>query len=183
MVAKGYVELLRRLRARFASSVEKLPGVEWSSVEAALRDDLEKLMALQEMERTGGEPALVTYDEASDQYVFMDCSPESPAGRRGLVYDRDALRLRLRSGVRPKGSVLEMAAAMGVEVMSEEQYRWLQQRGRFDTRTSSWLLTPESVRRLGGAIFGMRRYETVFVCANSAHSFYSSRGFRAVLRV
>ncbi|MDW8360599.1 MAG: DUF4256 domain-containing protein [Candidatus Caldarchaeum sp.] len=160
-----------------------LAGVEWVEVESVLKENYEKLSSLYEMERTGGEPALVAYDEEAGQLVFMDCSPESPAGRRGLCYDREAMALRIKKGVRPKGNVVDMAAEMGVEVLTEEQYRWLQTVGEFDTRTSSWLKTPENVRKHGGAIFAERRYNTVFVCANSAQSFYSSRGFRAVLKI
>ncbi|MDW8063318.1 MAG: DUF4256 domain-containing protein [Candidatus Caldarchaeum sp.] len=147
-------------------------------VESVLKENYEKPSSLYEMERTGGEPALVAYDEEAGVLVFMDCPPESPTGHRELCYDREAMALRIKKGVRPKGNVVDMAAAMGVE-----QYRWLQAVGEFDTRTSSWLKTPENVRKHGGAIFAERRYNTVFVCANSAQSFYSSRGFRAVLKV
>lgn len=175
--------LLALLRHRFEVFSSSLVAFKWPDVEAALLDRPESLNSLYDMERTGGEPALVAYEESSGRLVFMDCSPESPSGRRSLVYDREAMALRLRKDVRPKGNVLDMAAAMGVEVLTEEQYRWLQSIGRFDTRTSSWLKTPESIRKLGGAIFGERRYDTVFISANSAHSFYRSRGFRSLLRV
>lgn len=175
--------LLNLLRRRFEVFSNSIVAVGWRKVEDALTDRPESLKSLHDMERTGGEPVLVAYDESSGRFVFMDCSPESPSGRRSLCYDREAMALRLKKGVRPKGNVLDMAAAMGVEVLTEEQYRWLQSLGRFDTRTSSWLKTPDKIRGLGGAIFGLRRYDTVFISANSAESFYSSRGFRAVLRV
>ncbi|MEM2095573.1 MAG: DUF4256 domain-containing protein [Candidatus Caldarchaeum sp.] len=176
----GLIELLRR---RFGMWSGRLTGVEWARVEAVLRDNPEKLSSLYEMERTGGEPALVAYDESSGQFVFMDCSAESPSGRRSLCYDGEAMRLRLRKGVRPRGNVVDMAAEMGVEVLTEGQYRWLQTLAALDTRTSSWLKTPDKIRKLGGAVYGERRYDTVFIGANSAPSFYSSRGFRALLKV
>ncbi|MCS7117274.1 MAG: DUF4256 domain-containing protein [Thaumarchaeota archaeon] len=184
MVSADHRErLLGLLKQRFDVYASRLHGLEWSHVEARLLNSPEKLVSLYEMEKTGGEPALVAYDESCDQLVFVDCAPESPSGRRSLCYDGEAMALRLKKGVRPKGNVVDMAAAMGVEVLTEEQYRWLQTIGEFDTRTSSWLKTPASVRKLGGALFGERRYNTVFVCANSAPSFYGSRGFRALLKV
>ncbi|MEM4210404.1 MAG: DUF4256 domain-containing protein, partial [Candidatus Caldarchaeum sp.] len=160
----GLIELLRR---RFGMWSGRLTGVEWARVEAVLRDSPEKLSSLYEMERTGGEPALVAYDESSGEFVFMDCSAESPSGRRSLCYDGEAMRLRLRKGVRPRGNVVDMAAEMGVEVLTEGQYRWLQTLAALDTRTSSWLKTPDKIRKLGGAVYGERRYDTVFIGANS----------------
>ncbi|MEM1949999.1 MAG: DUF4256 domain-containing protein [Candidatus Caldarchaeum sp.] len=174
----GFLKLLRR---RFEAWAPRLAGVDWALAEAALRGSPDKLFSLYEMERTGGGPCLVAYDESSDMFVFMDCAAESPPGRRGLCYDGDAMRLR--KGARPRGNVVDMAAEMGVEVLTEEQYRWLQTLVALDTRTSSWLKTPDRIRKLGGAVYGERRYDTVFIGANSAQSFYSSRGLRALLKV
>jgi len=176
-------ELLKVFKARFGVWSDLLPGVEWGRVESVLRDNHDMVRSLLWMEKTGGEPALVAIDHDSGQFVFLDVSAESPSGLRSLCYDRESMMKRLRKGVRPKGNVLDMAAKMGVEVLTEEQYRWLQSIHPVDTKTSSWLLTPEKIRKLGGAIFGERRYDTVFISANSAHSFYSSRGFRALVKV
>jgi len=143
----------------------------------------EKLWSLYEMEMTGGEPDVVGHDKETDEYIFVDCSAESPEGRRNLVYDREAQEKREKKGVYPEGNVIDMAAAMDIEVLTEEQYRDLQKLGDFDTKTSSWVKTPSDIRKLGGAIFMDRRYDHIFVYHNSAPSFYSSRGFRGSLRV
>jgi len=173
--------LLNILRQRFEWARERFPldGVVWERVVDALQEERDKLTILRRMEETGGEPCLVAY--VDDEYVFMDCSADSPKGRRNLCYDREAEKLR--KGVKPRGNVFDMAKSMGVEVLTEEQYRWLQSFSEFDLRTSSWLKTPEKIRKLGGAIYGQRRYDTVFIGANSAQSFYGSRGFRGLLKV
>jgi hypothetical protein len=177
-VEEGFLNVLRQ-RFEWACGRFPLDGVVWERVVDALRRERDKLTVLRRMEETGGEPCLVAY--VDDEYVFMDCSDESPKGRRNLCYDREAEKLR--KGVKPRGNVLDMAKSIGVEVLTEEQYRWLQSFSEFDLRTSSWLKTPEKIRKLGGAIYGQRRYDTVFIGANSAQSFYGSRGFRGLLRV
>lgn len=174
-------ELLATLEARFAKNVKRHQGLEWADVEAKLKADAEKLWSLHEMERTGGEPDVVGHDEDSGEYIFYDCSAESPAGRRSLCYDREALESRKEN--RPAGSAVDRAAAMGIELLTEEQYRQLQKLGKFDTKTSSWVRTPPNIRKLGGAIFCDRRYDTVFVYHNGAPSYYAARGFRGSLRV
>ena len=176
-------ELLRALRARFEENMNRHEGLEWAKVQAKLEAYPEKLWSLNEMERTGGEPDVVGHDNKTGEYVFVDCSPESPKGRRNICYDREAQDEREKKGVYPEGNAIGMAAAMGVEVLTEEQYRELQELGDFDTRTSSWVKTPTDIRRLGGAIFADRRYDHVFVFHNSAPSFYGVRGFRGSLRV
>ncbi|MBN2334434.1 DUF4256 domain-containing protein [Candidatus Bathyarchaeota archaeon] len=176
-------ELLRALKARFEENMGRHEDMEWTQVQVRLEDNPEKLWSLNEMEVTGGEPDVVGYDEKTGEYVFVDCSPESPKGRRNTCYDREAQDERERKGVYPEGNVIDMAASMGVEVLTEEQYRGLQRLGEFDTKTSSWIKTPSDIRRLGGAVFADRRYGHVFVFHNSAPSFYSSRGFRGSLRV
>ena len=176
-------ELLRALRARFEENMNRHEGLEWAKVQAKLEAYPEKLWSLNEMERTGGEPDVVGHDEKTGEYVFVDCSPESPKGRRNVCYDREAQDEREKKGVYPEGNAIGMAAAMGIEVLTEEQYRELQELGDFDTRTSSWVKTPTDIRRLGGAIFADRRYDHVFVFHNSAPSFYGVRGFRGSLRV
>jgi len=176
-------ELLRALKARFEENMNRHLGLEWAKVQARLEANPEKLWSLNEMERTGGKPDVVGHDEKTGEYVFIDCSAESPEGRRNVCYDREAQEEREKKGVHPEGNVIDMAAAMGVELLTEEQYRELQRLGEFDTRTQSWVKTPSDIRKLGGAIFADRRYGHVFVYHNSAPSFYGVRGFRGSLRV
>jgi hypothetical protein len=174
-------ELLSALRARFEKNMNRHKGLAWVKVQARLEAHPEKLWALNEMERTGGEPDVVGYDKKSGEYIFYDCSAESPKDRRSLCYDRAALEARKE--FKPKDTVMDMAAAMGIEPLAEEQYRALQKLGNFDTKTSSWLKTPAEIRKLGGAIFADRRYDHVFVYHNGADSYYGGRGFRGSLRV
>lgn len=176
-------ELLSVLQARFAKNMGRHPGLAWADVRARLAANSAKLWSLSEMERTGGEPDVVGYDQDTGEYVFYDCSAESPAGRRNVCYDREAQQEREKRGVYPAGSAVGMAAAMGIALLTEEQYRELQTLGEFDTKTSSWVETPPDIRKRGGAIFMDRRYGRVFVYHNSAPSFYSARGFRGALRV
>ena len=176
-------QLLLTLKARFEEHVSRHQGVEWSSVQARLEAHPEKLSSLYAMESTGGEPDVVGYDEEMAEYVFFDCSEQSPEGRRKICYDGEGQEAREKKGVYPAGNAVDLAAAMGIELLDEDQYRYLQKLGAFDTKTESWLKTPSSVRALGGAIFGDRRYGRVFVFHNSAPSFYSARGFRGSLRV
>lgn len=173
--------LLAALRARFEKNMHRHPGLEWAGVQARLEADGEKLWCLAEMERTGGEPDVVGRDETGAAYVFYDCSPESPEGRRNLCYDRAALASRKAN--KPGGSAVETAAAMGIRLLAEAEYRALQELGAFDTKTSSWVATPAAVRRLGGALFCDRRYDQVFLYHNGAESYYGARGFRGALRV
>jgi hypothetical protein len=175
-------ELFSALKARFETNTNRHRDLEWSKVQARLESNPEKLWSLYEMERTGGEPDLVGYDRKTGEFIFYDCSPESPKGRRNVCYDREAQELRKKEGLHP-GSAIDMAADMGIELLTEEQYRELQKLGNFDTKTSSWVKTPSDIRKLGGAIFCDRRYNTVFVYHNGAPSFYSGRGFRGSLRV
>lgn len=174
-------ELLSALQARFEKNMLRHPGLQWGKIQARLEAQPEKLWSLNEMERTGGEPDVVEQDATTGEYIFFDCSAESPAGRRSLCYDQAALDARKAN--KPAGSALGMAAALGIEVLDEDQYRALQTLGRFDTKTSSWLKTPPEIRKLGGAIFGDRRYEHVFVYHNGADSYYAARGFRGWLNV
>ena len=174
-------ELLGALQARFEKNPRRHQGLEWAKVQAKLEANPEKLWSLHEMERTGGEPDVVGRDEKTGEIIFYDCSAESPAGRRNVCYDREALDARKAN--KPGNSVLDMAAAMGIELLTEEQYRKLQELGKFDTKTSSWLVTPAGIRKLGGAIFADRRYDHVFVYHNGADSYYGARGFRGSLRV
>ena len=174
-------ELISFLKARFESNMNRHAGREWVKVQAKLEANPDKLWSLHEMERTGGEPDVVGYDQKTDEYIFYDCSPESPAGRRNLCYDREAQESRKAN--KPVINAMDMAAAMGIELLTEEQYRALQKLGNFDTRTSSWLKTPDDIRKLGGALFADRRYDHVFVYHNSAPSYYGVRGFRGSLRV
>ena len=175
--------LLSALKARFEKNRNRHKGIEWAAVQAKLYRPAggEKLWSLNEMEITGGEPDVVGYDKKTDEYIFYDCSTESPAGRRSYCYDRKALEARKEN--KPKNNVMDMAAAMGIELLSEEQYRELQQLGKFDTKTSSWVKTPSDIRKLGGALFADFRYGTVFVYHNGAESYYAARGFRGSLRV
>jgi hypothetical protein len=173
--------LLQTLEARFESNTKRHEGLEWSAVQARLLAHPGKLWSLNEMERTGGEPDVIGFDAARGEYVFCDCSPESPSGRRSVCYDRDGLESRKEA--KPKSNALDMAEEMGIELLTEEEYRGLQQLGTFDAKTSSWLQTPPTMRKLGGALFGDFRFGRVFVYHNGAQSYYAGRGFRASLRV
>lgn len=174
-------EILTVLEARFRKNSDRHQGLEWAHVREKLEANPNKLWTLGEMERTGGEPDVVGHDKSSDEYIFYDCSEQSPKGRRSLCYDREALESRKEH--KPKDSAIEMATTMGIEILTEEQYRHLQTLGVFDTATSSWVRTPSSIRKLGGALFCDRRYDTVFVYHNGAESYYAARGFRGALRV
>jgi Protein of unknown function (DUF4256) len=174
-------ELLRTLKARFEKSMSRHEGLEWAKVKAKLEANTEKLWSLSEMERTGGEPDIVGHDQKTGEYIFFDCSAESPKGRRSFCYDPEALESRKEN--KPENNALDMAAAMGVELLTEQEYRELQKLGNFDTKTSSWVKTPADIRKLGGALFCDRRYDTVFVYHNGAESYYAARGFRGSLRV
>lgn len=173
--------LLAVLKERFARNMGRHEGVDWAGVEAVLRSGPEKLKALHEMERTGGEPDVIGRDRETGEILFCDCSAESPAGRRSLCYDREALASRKEN--KPEGSAVERATTMGIELLTETEYRALQRLGHFDTKTSSWVKTPPEIRKLGGALFCDRRYDTVFVYHNGAQSYYAARGFRGLLRV
>jgi Protein of unknown function (DUF4256) len=174
-------ELLRTLQARFKSNTNRHQGLEWAQVQAKLEENAEKLWSLHEMERTGGEPDVVGQDKKTGEYIFHDCSAESPKGRRSVCYDRAALESRKEH--KPKDSAMGMAAAMGIELLTEEQYRELQKLEEFDTKTSSWVKTPSNIRNLGGALFCDRRFDTVFVYHNGAESYYAGRAFRGWLKV
>jgi hypothetical protein len=174
-------ELLSALKGRFEKNMNRHKGVDWAKVQAKLEADPKKLWSLSEMERTGGEPDVVGFDKKTGEYIFYDCSAESPTGRRSLCYDRQALESRKEH--KPKNNATDMAAALGIELLTEEQYRELQKLGNFDTKTSSWITTPSEIRKLGGAIFCDRRYDHVFVYHNGADSYYAVRGFRGSLRV
>jgi hypothetical protein len=174
-------ELFRALQSRFEKNMNRHQGVEWARVQAKLEGNAEKLWSLSEMERTGGEPDVVGHDKKTGEYIFNDCSEESPKDRRSVCYDREALESRKEN--KPRGSAIDLAAAMGIELLTEEQYRKLQKLGNFDTKTSSWVKTPSNIRRLGGALFCDRRYNTIFLYHNGAESYYAARGFRGCLRV
>ena len=174
-------EIVSVLKARFEKNSARHQDLDWEKVQARLIANAEKLWSLYEMERTGGEPDVVGFDENTGEYIFYDCSPESPEGRRNVCYDREALEARKKN--KPQTSAMDMAAAMGIELLTEEQFRELQKLGDFDTKTSSWLITPEKIRKLDGAIFGDRRYNHVFVYHNGADSYFGTRGFRGWLRV
>ncbi|RQW10680.1 DUF4256 domain-containing protein [Paenibacillus rhizophilus] len=173
--------LLKILKARFEKNMNRHQGLEWANVQRKLEAQTDKLWSLYEMERTGGEPDVVGHDNKTDDYIFYDCSAESPKGRRSVCYDREALESRKEH--KPQNNAIEMAAAMDIELLTEEQYRELQKLGNFDLKTSSWVKTPASIRKLGGAIFCDRRYDTVFMYHNGAESYYAARGFRGLLRV
>jgi Protein of unknown function (DUF4256) len=173
--------LLKALKARFEKNMNRHKGLEWAEVQAKLQANAEKLWPLDEMESTGGEPDVVGHDKKTGEYIFFDCSAESPKGRRSVCYDHEAMESRKEH--KPENSAIEMASDMGIELLSEEQYRALQKLGNFDTKTSSWVKTPSDIRKLGGAIFCDRRYDTVFVYHNGAESYYAARGFRGSLRV
>jgi hypothetical protein len=172
---------LRGVKARFGKNMPRHPGLDWADVQARLEANLAKLWSLNEMERTGGEPDVVGHDPTTGEYIFYDCAAESPKGRRSVCYDRAGLDSRKEH--KPENNAVEMAAAMGIDLLDEEAYRALQRLGEFDTKTSSWLKTPEAIRDLGGALFGDRRYDHVFVYHNGAQSYYGARGFRGCLRV
>jgi hypothetical protein len=174
-------ELLKTLKIRFAKNMSRHKGIEWNKVEAKLKKSNDKLWSLNEMERTGGEPDVVSYDKKTGEYIFYDCSVESPNGRRSLCYDAEALASRKEH--KPKDSAVNMAKGLGVELLTEEQYRELQKLGEFDLKTSSWVKTPAEIRKLGGAIFCDRRYNKVFTYHNGAESYYAARGFRGMLKV
>ncbi len=174
-------ELLKVLKDRFEKNSTRHVGIEWTQVQTRLEGNTEKLWSLSEMEKTGGEPDVVGQDEKTGAYIFYDCSAESPKGRRSICYDREALESRKTH--KPKNNAMDMVAAMGIELLSEEQYRALQELGEFDTKTSSWIKTPSDIRKLGGAIFADFRYGKVFVYHNGASSYYAARGFRGCLRV
>jgi len=179
--AKQREELLRALKARFEKKMNRHPGLDWAKVQAKLEANAEKLWSLNEMERTGGEPDVVGHDKKTGEYIFYDCSAESPKGRRSLCYDREALDSRKEN--KPKDSAMDLAAAIGIEVLTEEQYRELQKLGEFDAKTSSWVKTPSNIRKLGGALFCDHRFDTVFTYHNGAESYYAARAFRGSLRV
>ncbi|BAK16923.1 conserved hypothetical protein [Solibacillus silvestris StLB046] len=174
-------QLLTILKARFLQHMERHPNIDWENVQTKLEANPVKLWSLHEMERTEGEPDVVAYNHEMDTYTFMDCSPESPKGRRSICYDQEALDARKKN--KPEDSAMNMAASMGIELLTEVEYRSLQQLGKFDLKTSSWVLTPPDIRKLGGAIFCDRRYETVFMYHNGADSYYGARGFRGSLTV
>jgi hypothetical protein len=174
-------ELLKALKARFEKNMNRHKGLAWANAQTKLEAHTEKLWSLSEMERTGGEPDVVGLDKKTGEYIFYDCAEESPKGRRSLCYDREALESRKEN--KPKGSAMDLATAIGVELLTEEQYRELQTLGNFDTKTSSWVKTPSNVRKLGGALFCDRRFDTVFVYHNGAESYYAARAFRGSLRV
>lgn len=181
MKTKQHEELLGALQARFEKNMNRHAGLEWAKVRAKLEADADKLRSLGEMERTGGEPDVVGHDKSTGEYIFYDCSAESPAGRRSVCYDREALESRKEH--KPKDSAISMAEAMGITLLTEEQYRELQQLGAFDTKTSSWVKTPPDIRARGGALFCDRRYDHVFLYHNGAESYYAARGFRGSLKV
>ena len=174
-------EVLGVLKARFEKNMGRHKGLEWTKVKTRLVGNARKLQSLFEMERTGGEPDVVGQDKKTGEYIFFDCSPESPAGRTSICYDREGLDSRKEH--KPKNNAIDMAVGMGVEMLTEEEYLNLQQLGDFDTKTSSWVKTPADIRKLGGAIYGDRRYGRVFIGHNGAQSYYAARGFRAVLRI
>ena len=173
-------ELLKVLKTRFEKNMNRHRGLQWPQVQAKLEANAEKLWSLGEMERTGGEPDIAGHDKRTGEYIFYDCSPESPKDRRSLCYDREALESRKEN--KPKDNAIDMAVAMGIELLTEEQYRELQKLGEFDTKTSSWVQTPSRIRKLGGALFCDRRYDAVFVYHNGAESYYAARGFRGSVR-
>ena len=173
--------LLGALKARFEENMNRHEGLEWANLQAKLEANTEKLRSLHEMERTGGEPDVVGHDQKTGEYIFYDFSEQTPSGRRNICYDREALESRKQH--KPKNSALGMAADMGIELLTEQQYRELQKLGDFDTKTSSWVKTPPEIRKLGGALFCDRRYDTVFTYHNGAESYYAARGFRGSLRV
>jgi hypothetical protein len=181
MRAKQREELLRALKARFEKNMNRHKDLDWAKVQAKLEANTEKLWSLNEMERTGGEPDVVGHDKKTSEYIFYDCSTESPKGRRNVCYDREGQEAR--KAFKPEDNAIDMAAAMGIELLTEDQYRELQKLGNFDTKTSSWVRTPSDIRKLGGALFADRRYGNVFVYHNTAPSYYGARAFRGSLRI
>jgi hypothetical protein len=181
--SKQREELLETLRVRFEKNMDRHKGLDWSKIQAKLQAQPEKLASLYAMESTGGEPDVVGVDKKTGEIIFYDCSAESPEGRRSICYDREGQEEREKKGVRPAGNAVDLAAAMGIELLDEDQYRALQKLGEFDTKTESWIQAPAEIRKLGGALFGDRRYGRVFVFHNSAPSFYAARGFRGALKV
>lgn len=179
--AKKHEELLRALKTRFEKNMHRHEGIEWPKVQAKLEANAGKLWSLNEMEITGGEPDVVGFDKKTGEYIFYDCSVESPKGRRSLCYDREALESRKKN--KPENNVIDLAATMGIRLLTEEEYRNLQKLGKHDTKTSSWIVTPSEIRKLGGALFADYRYGNVFVYHNGAESYYVARGFRGSLRV
>jgi Protein of unknown function (DUF4256) len=179
--ANQYKELVNILKARFEKNMNRHKGFEWTKIQAKLEANAEKLWSLNEMESSGGEPDVIQHDEKTGEYIFYDCSAESPKGRRSFCYDREALEARKEN--KPANNVIDVAADMGIEILTEVQYRELQKLGNFDTKTSSWLKTPAEIRKLGGAIFADFRYDTVFLYHNGAESYYAARAFRGSLRV
>jgi hypothetical protein len=179
--AKQREELLGVLKARFEKNLNRHKGLEWAKVQARLEANSEKLWSLNEMERTGGEPDVVGHDKKTGEYIFYDCSTESPQGRRSVCYDREGLESRKEP--RPENNAIDMAASMGIELLTDEQYRELQKLGNFDLKTSSWVKTPPDIRKLGGALYGDRRYDNVYIYHNGAAAYYAARGFRGSLRV
>lgn len=175
------LELMQTLEKRFEKNMNRHKGIGWEKVKARIEDNPQKAWSLYQMEQTGGEPDVVGYDNYTDEFIVIDCSPESPKGRRSLCFDLEALESRKEN--KPANSAVQMAEAMGIELLSEDQYRALQILGQFDTKTSSWIKTPSNIRQLGGALFCDRRYNTVFVYHNGAESYYGARGFRGLLRV
>ncbi|WP_194765803.1 DUF4256 domain-containing protein [Tamlana sp. I1] len=173
--------ILDILKSRFENNANRHEGLDWNSIEAKLKAAPNKLWSLNEMEQTGGEPDVVGFDKNTSEYIFFDCSAESPSGRRSMCYDAEALESRKK--FKPKNSAMNLASQMGIELLNEAQYRELQQLGNFDTKTSSWLKTPDNIRKLGGAIFGDFRFDTIFIYHNGAESYYAGRGFRGVLKV
>ena len=181
MNAQPREELLKAVKARFEKNLNRHKGLEWARVQSRLEANIERLRSLSEMERTGGEPDVIGYDKKTGEYIFCDCSAESPKGRRSVCYDGEALESRKEH--KPENNAIDLAAAIGIELLTEEQYRELQKLGNFDTKTSSWVKTPSDIRKLGGALFCDRRYDTVFVYHNGAESYYAARGFRGSLRL
>lgn len=181
LTSEQSTQLLSTLKARFEKNMKRHKGLEWAKVQAKLESSIEKLWSLNEMERTGGEPDVVAHDKKTGGYIFYDCSVETPNGRRSLCYDREALNSRKEN--KPKDTAIDMAAAMGIELLSEEEYREMQKLGEFDMKTSSWVKTPGEIRKLGGALFCDRRYDKVFVYHNGADSYFAARGFRGSLKL
>lgn len=179
--AEQQKELITVIKVRFEKNMNRHEGLAWKRIQAKLEANTEKLWSLNEMERTEGEPDVIGFDKTTEEFIFYDCSPESPKGRRSICYDREALDSRKE--YKPKNNVIDMAAAMGIDLLSEEQYRELQQLGKFDAKTSSWIKTPADIRKLGGALFADFRFNTVFIYHNGAESYYAARGFRGSLRV
>ena len=181
LTIKQCEEIIKILKDRFEKNMSRHKDLDWDKIQVKLKANPEKLWSLNEMEKTGGEPDVIAYDENTDEYIFFDCSPESPVGRRNVCYDNEALESRKQN--KPENSAINMAHEMGIEILTEEQYRELQKLGSFDLKTSSWIKTPDKIRKLGGALFCDRRYDTVLVYHNGAESYYGARGFRGSLRV